>query len=74
VREYTFDGFGRVRDGTRNGQVGWRGQDLVLDFRDNKLERLRLAGDLLHVDHFDPASTYLTGKPGTVGTGVRLSH
>jgi len=66
----------------RNGKVGfpaerrqaklkWRGNDLLLDFGDKKVERLTLKGEELHVEHFSPAGTYPYGKPASVGRGTR---
>jgi hypothetical protein len=44
--------------------------DILLDFNDNKIERLSIKDGKLMVDHFDPKSSY-PNKVGCTGTGVR---
>src|SRR5207244_3245077 len=74
TREYLIDADGNVTqpdEDDRRAKLRWRGADLLLDFGDGKLERLKLTGGRLRVEHFNPAGTYPRGRPDTVGTGVR---
>jgi hypothetical protein len=60
VRHYVFDGkgFASFIEERRIGRLHMKGNDVVLEFDDGKLERLRLMDGMLLVDHYDPASRY----------------
>jgi len=69
IRNYQFDGRGNVFfvELQQTGRLARRGDDLLLDFGDGKLERLRIVDGAVLVDHYDPASRYpdsptLTGR------------
>lgn len=57
-RRYVIDADGGVTWGTRRATLTGRGADLILDFGDGKLERVRLAGRRLQIEHFDPATNF----------------
>jgi hypothetical protein len=63
-RTYRVDAAGNVLyvETRQLGTLMQRGEDLVLDMRDGKMERWKLDSGLLRIDHFDPASRY----PNTV--------
>jgi hypothetical protein len=72
-RRYVIDAEGNVSWGPRRARLTGRGADLILDFGDGKLERVRLAGRRLQVEHFDPATSF-PRKPtqSAVGDRIRL--
>jgi hypothetical protein len=68
TREYTIAEDGSVTDqDKRRARLKRKGGVVLLDFGDDKLERLKLQtawnGKLLLVAHYSPASTYPAGKP-----------
>ena len=40
------------------GRIYLKGNDVVLEFDDGKLERLRLVNGMILVEHYDPATRY----------------
>ena len=72
IRNYRINEDGQVLfvETNQAGIISQRGDDLVLDFSDGKLERLKLSEGSLIVEHFDPASRY-PDSPNQTATGVR---
>jgi len=60
IRRYEFDAAGNVLfvDLKQTTALSRLGNDVVLDFGDGKLERIRFADGVLLLEHFDPASRY----------------
>jgi len=56
------------------GRMRRSGTDVLLDMRDNKLERLKIQEGVLRVEHFDPASNYPAAAPTPLGAGTLLSR
>ena len=46
-----------------------KGNDLMLDWRDGKFERLSVKAGKVIVEHFNPGTRYPKEGPNTVGTG-----
>jgi hypothetical protein len=47
-------------------------KEVLLDFKDGKLERWTLGKDgRLFVEHFNPRDSYPAGPPDQIGVGVR---
>ena len=72
-REYVITADGTVTDqDRRQGRLKRRGGSALLDFGDDKLERLQLGRNdrQLLVEHYSPASTFPKGKP-VLGVGVK---
>lgn len=70
VRTYLIEADGRVRflEKQMTGQVSRRNGDLILDFGDGKLERLKFE-PALRVEHFNPASSYPSGQAAATASG-----
>jgi hypothetical protein len=73
VRTYRFDARGNALflEEKLAGTLTRDGERLKLDFRDGKLERIRLDKDELLVEHFNPASGY-PNSPPLAGRGTRV--
>jgi hypothetical protein len=71
-RTYRIDDAGNVLyvETKQITQLVKRGDDLILDFKDGKIERVTLGAGTIRVDHFDPGSNYPNGR-SLVGTGAR---
>ncbi|MHC4399635.1 MAG: hypothetical protein ACYTG0_08145 [Planctomycetota bacterium] len=73
LRTYVIDAGGNVvflEEGFR-ATLQRKGDDVLVDFRDGKLGRLRLIDGTLHVEHFSPATSY-PHKVRHRGIGVRI--
>ncbi|MFO1092160.1 MAG: hypothetical protein U0992_02455 [Planctomycetaceae bacterium] len=51
------------------GQISLDGNDYLLEFSDDNIERIALQ-PMLKVEHFHPKSTYPLGTPHATGTGL----
>jgi hypothetical protein len=71
-RRYIIDRAGNVTYGDRQARLKVQNGEILLDFQDGKLERLALRDDVLHVDHFNPASRF-PHSPTTTAEGKRLT-
>ena len=75
VRNYEIDPNGNVSFDDGTGTI-WKttlfkqGMDIIFDIKDGKLERFRLDGEILLVEHFDPASSF-PDSPKYTGRGER---
>ena len=47
-----------------------KGNDVLLDLQDGWIERLRISGKTLAIDHFNPKGLYPAGQPNAKGTGT----
>jgi hypothetical protein len=72
-RVYIIDHKGSVAYPSENlkGQLATKKNEVLLDFADNKIERVNLVDGKLMIEHFAPASNYPTKKPDTA-TAIRL--
>ena len=75
-RRYVIDADGGVTSLGRGGQdtkgkLAQEGNDVLLDFGDNKLERLQVIDGTLRVQHFNPASSYPYSVT-VVGIGMKM--
>jgi hypothetical protein len=72
-RSYTIDANGQVQfPGERKqGQLTSDGADVVIDFKDGKIERLKIEDGKLLVEHFNPKSDY-PDRVGARGMGVKV--
>ncbi len=63
VRKYQFDGRGNVFfvENKQLGHLVKRGDDILIDFDDGKIERLQVVEGGVLIEHFDPASRYPDG-------------
>ena len=75
VRNYEIDPNGNVSFDDGTGKI-WKttlfkqGMDIIFDIKDGKLERFRLDGEILLVEHFDQASSF-PDSPKYIGRGER---
>jgi len=67
-RRYVIDSGGNVTWGPRRGKLIARGPAWLLDFGDDKLERLRFTPGRLALEHYNPASS-LPKKPAELALG-----
>lgn len=65
----SFDAEGRVY-GTNKKKLLLKGGDVLVEFQEGAIERLKLAGGKLQVEHFNPKAQYPRGQPAAKGTGV----
>jgi|GEM_PF-4155081 len=72
VRNYQIDENGNVffLEENWNASLSKRGADILVDFKDGKLERFTMVDGVLVVEHFNPASRY-PDSPNFKGKGVR---
>ena len=76
VRTYAISADGQVtqdeHDGTppKTGKLIVKGNDVLLDLNQAWIERLRVNGKTLTVDHFNPKALYPAGQPNAKGTGT----
>jgi serine/threonine protein kinase len=85
IREYLIDDKGNVQqvveasvqapqnqlNAPRPGKLSKRGNDVLLDFSDNTLERLTVKGSELRLDHFNPAALFPSGRPMHTAIGFK---
>ena len=73
IRHYTFDAVGHVlfAEEKRRGKMYRSGDEILLDFQDGKLERVKLSDNEIQIDHFSPKSSYPKNVL-TTGIGSRL--
>ena len=50
-----------------------KGSDVLLDLQEGWIERLRVTGKTLTVDHFNPKALYPAGQPNAKGTGTLVT-
>ena len=70
-RHYTIKG-GDVffKDENVSGKIEERNKDIVIVFENDQLEIIKLTGEKLIVDHYNPVATY-PGRPKTGGIGAK---
>jgi len=79
VHHYKIDADGTFywtdRTPRKKLQAAMRGNDYVVDFGDdNIMQRFRLAGSELKVEHFNPKTSYPKGLPASLGIAKRAEH
>lgn len=77
ARRYRFNATGKVewmeREQVKSTtQIFRKGNDLMLDWKDGKFERVSIKGGKLIIEHFNPGTRYPKEGPNTVGTGEKL--
>jgi hypothetical protein len=70
IAEYLIDAMGNVRDGTRLGIISKKAADVVAEFGDGSLERLKLVSGQLQLQLFPSAAVY-PAKPSASGVGIK---
>ena len=74
IRNYKVDREDRVLFVEESRQaILQRGNDVLLKFNDGKIERWRLHGNHLLVEHWNPASGYPKQQPTETGVGIRVN-
>lgn len=65
TRTYTIasDGSTFYHEANRQGKLFAKDGDVLLDFRDGRLERFELIDSKLRIEHFNPATRYPDGRP-----------
>ena len=71
-RRYVIDASGNVAWGTQRGKLAGRGPAWLLDFGDDKLERLRFSPGRLALERYDPAASF-PKKPAQLALGEMLN-
>jgi len=69
TRTYVIRATGEVEYGDRKAVLKVQADALLLDFGDDKVERLTFAGDRLFVEHFAPRRNFGSGDPDQIGVG-----
>lgn len=64
-----FDPPGRL-SGTTKKKIFLKGGDVLVEFQEGAIERLKVSGGKLLVEHFNPKTLYPKGQPVAKGTGV----
>lgn len=64
-----FDPTGRL-SGTTKKKLLLKGGDVLVEFQEGAIERLKVSGGKLLVEHFNPKTLYPKGQPAAKGTGV----
>jgi hypothetical protein len=70
-RRYVIDAGGDVSWGPFRGRLTRRNDDLVIEFSGGTVDRIKLGGDQLQVEHFDSAAAY-PAQPAWQGKARRL--
>ena len=70
-RRYVIDAGGGVSWGPFRGRLTRRNDDLVIEFSGGTVDRIKLVGDQLQVEHFDSAAAY-PAQPTWQGKARRL--
>lgn len=50
-----------------------RGSDIIMDFKNGAIERLKLSGKNLSIEHFNPKEHYPDGQPLALAVGTLIS-
>jgi len=66
----TFDEMGGKTVTPAKAKLTLKGSDFVVEWADGTLERLKISGKNLIVDHFNPKTNYPAGQPSTKGVGT----
>lgn len=74
IRNYKVDSEDRVLFLEESRQaILQRGNEVLLKFNDGKIERWRIHGNHLLVEHWNPASGYPKLPPTETGVGIRVN-
>ena len=79
VRTYAISPEGVVTHNENNGKPPQtvrlivKGNDVLLDLQQGWIERLRVTGKTLNVDHFNPKTLYPVSQPNAKGTGTLVT-
>ena len=66
---YDVDASGKVTGSVRK-KMTLKGGDVLIEFQEGVIERLKMSGGKLLMDHFNPKTLYPHSPPTTTGTGV----
>lgn len=61
---------GKPQPSPARAKLTLKGNDFLLDWNNGAIERLKIAGKNLAIEHFNPKATYPAGQPFARGTGV----
>lgn len=61
---------GKPQPSPAKAKLTLKGNDFLLDWGNGTLERLKIAGKNLSIEHFNPKTSYPAGQPSARGTGV----
>ena len=79
VRNYVITAEGQVTQDEHAGKppkttkLFVKGSDVLLDLQEGWIERVRINGKILAIDHFNPKTLYPAGQPNARGTGALVS-
>lgn len=79
IRNYAITADGQVTQDEQDGKppkttkLTVKGNDVLLDLQEGWIERLKVNGKTLAVEHFNPKSLYPAGQPNARGTGSLVS-
>jgi hypothetical protein len=79
VRHYVITADGQVTQDEHDGKPAKttklivKGSDVLLDLQEGWVERLKINGKTLVVEHFNPKTIYPAGQPNARGTGALFS-
>ena len=80
VRNYVITSDGQVTQDEHDGKppkttkLVTKGSDVLLDLQEGWIERLRITGKVLTVEHFNPKTLYPAGQPNAKGTGTLVAR
>lgn len=61
---------GKPQPSPAKAKLTLKGNDFLVDWGNGALERMKIAGKNLSVEHFNPKTSYPAGQPAARGTGV----
>lgn len=61
---------GKPQPSPAKAKLTLKGNDFLVDWGNGALERMKIAGKNLAIEHFNPKANYPAGQPLTRGTGV----
>ena len=74
ARQFRIDAKGNaseISEPNRPGKLIKEASDILMDFNDGKVNRIRLRSGKLYLEHFFPRQNYPNKKPYTTGTGTK---
>jgi hypothetical protein len=69
---FALDLSGKIT-GTFKKKMFMKGGDVLVEFQEGAVERLKISGGKLQVEHFNPKTQYPKGQPAAKGTGVPVA-
>ena len=80
VRNYVITSDGQVTQDDHDGKppkttkLLVKGNDVLIDLQEGWIERLRINGKVLAVEHYNPKALYPAGQPNAKGTGTLVTR